>query len=197
MFKIIFLVSILIRFSNAEATQKESLNFGIVPQQLAKRLAWLWTPLVQHISQQIGINMVFRTAKDIPTLEQRLAKGEYDIAYMTTYHYVVLNKNVGYNAIAKQQGKKIRAVIIAKVGGDIKGIDDLQGPRLVFPAPATFAASILTRNELKKNVNSFTSMNVSSHDSIYLNNHIKLSESLSSPKKWPQRDNLQQASHIK
>lgn len=140
-----------------------------MPQQSAKRLATLWTPILQHISQQSQLNIVFSTAKDIPTFEQRLAKGEYDIAYMNPYHYVVFNKSVGYNAIAKQQGKTIRGVIVAKAGSDIKSIGDLEGARLAFPAPAAFAASILPRAELKKNGISFTPMYVSSHDSVYLN----------------------------
>lgn len=169
MFRIIFLVSILISFSNPVTAKTDTLNFGIVPQQSAKRLAKLWTPILQHISQQSGVNIVFSTAKDIPTFEQRLAKGEYDIAYMNPYHYVVFNESVGYIAIAKQQGKTIRGVIVAKAGGDIKSIDDLQGARLAFPAPAAFAASILPRAELKKNGISFTPVYVSSHDSVYLN----------------------------
>ena len=150
MFIIMFLVSILISFSNPVAAQKDTLTFGIVPQQSAKRLATLWTPILQRISHKSALNIVFSTAKDIPTFEKRLAKGEYDIAYMNPYHYVVFNKSVGYNAIAKQQGKTIRGVIVSKVGSDIKNINDLQGARLAFPAPAAFAASILPRAELKK-----------------------------------------------
>ena len=169
MFRIMFLVSILISFPNVAAVQKNTLTFGIVPQQSAKRLAALWTPILQQISQQSGANIVFSTAKDIPTFEQRLAKGEYDIAYMNPYHYVVFSKSVGYNAIAKQQGKTIRGVIVAKTGSEIESIQDLQGAQLAFPAPAAFAASILPRAELKKNGISFTPKYVSSHDSVYLN----------------------------
>jgi phosphonate transport system substrate-binding protein len=166
---IMFLVSILISFPNAVAGQKDTLTFGIVPQQSVKRLATIWTPILQRISQQSGLNIVFSTAKDIPTFEQLLAKVEYDIAYINPYHYVVFNKSVGYKAIAKQQGKTIREVIFAKLGSDIKSINDLQEARLVFPAPAPFAASISPGAELKKHGIAFTPMYVSSRDSVYLN----------------------------
>jgi phosphonate transport system substrate-binding protein len=169
MFKTIFLMSVLSSFSNALVAQTKPLTFGIVPQQSAKRLATLWTPILQHLSQHSGENIVFSTAKDIPTFEQRLAKGEYDIAYMNPYHYVVFSNSVGYSAIAKQKNKTIRGVIVAKTNSDIKSINDLAGKRLAFPAPAAFAASILPRAELEKNGISFTPVYVSSHDSVYLN----------------------------
>jgi phosphonate transport system substrate-binding protein len=169
MYRIVFLIGLSISFPHAGVAQTKTLTFGIVPQQSAERLAALWTPILQHISQQSELNIVFSTAKDIPTFELRLAKGEYDIAYMNPYHYVVFSKSVGYNAIAKQKDKTIRGVIVANTNSDIKSIHDLEGARLAFPAPAAFAASILPRAELKKNGISFTPMYVSSHDSVYLN----------------------------
>ena len=169
MFKFIFFVSLLMSFPYAVKAQENTLTFGIVPQQSAKRLATLWTPILQHISQQTGLNIVFSTAKDIPTFEKRLKSGEYDIAYMNPYHYVVFNKTTGYSAIAKQINKTIQGVIVAKANSNIKTIEDLRGKRLAFPAPASFAATILPQAELNTLGITFTPMYVSSHDSVYLN----------------------------
>jgi len=164
-----FFIVVLMSFSLAGFAQTKTLTFGIVPQQSTKRLATLWTPILQQLSQQSELNIVFRTAKDIPTFELRLANGEYDIAYMNPYHYVVFSKSVGYNAIAKQKDKSIKGVIVSNSDNDIKSINDLEGARLAFPAPGAFAASILPRAELRKNGISFTPVYVSSHDSVYLN----------------------------
>ncbi|MFT5542552.1 MAG: phosphonate transport system substrate-binding protein [Glaciecola sp.] len=169
MCRIMFFIGLLMSFSHISLAQTKTLTFGIVPQQSAKRLATLWTPILQQLSEQSGLNIVFSTAKDIPTFELRLAKGEYDIAYMNPYHYVVFGKSVGYKAIAKQKDKTIKGVIVAKINSGIKSFNDLEGSRLAFPAPAAFAASILPRAELKKNGISFTPVYVSSHDSVYLN----------------------------
>ncbi|MFT2091301.1 PhnD/SsuA/transferrin family substrate-binding protein [Paraglaciecola sp. 2405UD69-4] len=149
--------------------QNTSLTFGIVPQQSAKRLAALWTPILEQISQTSGINIEFNTARDIPTFEKRLAAGEYDFAYMNPYHFVVFNKEPGYQAIAKQLGKTIQGVIVTRADSNIRKIEDLEGTQLAFPAPAAFAASILPIAELKKHGVSFTTQYVSSHDSVYLN----------------------------
>ncbi|WP_426360134.1 phosphate/phosphite/phosphonate ABC transporter substrate-binding protein [Pseudocolwellia sp. HL-MZ19] len=169
MYKVMFFLGLLISLPFGVQAQENTLTFGVVPQQSAKRLAALWTPVLQHISQETGINIVFSTAKDIPTFEKRLKSGEYDIAYMNPYHYVVFNKTTGYNAIAKQTDKTIKGVIVARANGDIKTINDLEGSRLAFPAPASFAATILPQAELNKLGITFTSMYVSSHDSVYLN----------------------------
>lgn len=167
-------ISLLIVFPYAAKAQestvnKNTLTFGVVPQQSAKRLAMLWTPILQHINQQTGLNIIFSTAKDIPTFEKRLKLGEYDIAYMNPYHYTVFHKTSGYNAIAKQINKTIQGVIVAKTDGPIKTIQDLAGKRIAFPAPAAFAATILPQAELNNLGIDFTPMYVSSHDSVYMN----------------------------
>ena len=57
-----------------------NLAFGIVPQQSASKLAGLWTPILAYLSQKTGYAIRFKTARDIPTFEQRLAAGDYQCA---------------------------------------------------------------------------------------------------------------------
>ena len=67
------------------AKEPLTLSFGIVPQQSATKLAYLRTPICKYLSDHTGQRVVFKTAKDIPSFEQRLAAGEYDIAYMNPF----------------------------------------------------------------------------------------------------------------
>ena len=53
-------------------------SIGVVPQQSAAKLAAKWVPLSRYLEQKTGIHIVFATAPDIPTFEQRLLEGEYD-----------------------------------------------------------------------------------------------------------------------
>ena len=71
------------------------LRFGVVPQQSATKLAKQWVPLLNYLSEKTGHTIHFATAKDIPTFEQRCANGEYDLAYMNPYHYVVFHESPG------------------------------------------------------------------------------------------------------
>lgn len=146
----------------------EPLSFGIVPQQSAKTLAGLWTPIVGYLSEKTGETIRFATAPDIPTFEQRVLAGDYDIAYMNPYHYTVFHERPGYEAIAKQADKEIRGIMVVRQDSEIDTLEDLAGLKLAFPSPAAFAASVLPRAEIKQRGIAFEPAYVSSHDSVYL-----------------------------
>jgi phosphonate transport system substrate-binding protein len=150
------------------AEESLTLSIGIVPQQNATKLARLWMPICKYLSKQTGYRFVFKTAKDIPTFEKRLAAGEYDIAYMNPYHYTVFSIDPGYRAIAKETNKRIQGIIVVKKDSPYQSIVELAGKTLAFPAPAAFAASVLPRAYLKANQIEISPRYVRSHDSVYL-----------------------------
>jgi len=153
---------------NAPFTLAEkSLTFALVPQQSASKLAKLWTPIFEEISLKSGVKIKFATAPDIPTFEKRLAAGEYDIAYMNPYHYVVFHQSNGYQALAKARDKRIKGIIVVAKDSPISSLAELDNKTLAFPAPAAFAATILTQSDLSKAPAEFTPKYVSSHDSVY------------------------------
>jgi len=159
---------ILLFTSTAMASNTTTLTLGVVPQQSAKKMVERWQPLIQHISEYSGLNIEFKTAKDIPTFENNLAEGLYDVAYMNPYHFVVFNDSVGYKALARQKNKAIKGIIVTHKDSDITSLEDLNGTEIAFPAPAAFAATIITTAELKKRNISFIPRYVNSHDSVYM-----------------------------
>jgi len=163
--KIILLLTL--SFYTTQSISSETLTFGIVPQQSASKLAKLWTPIIEHINNKTGLSIKFATAKNIPSFEERLAKGEYDFAYMNPYHFTVYNQKPGYHAIAKASNKSIKGILVTKKNSSIKNLQDLENSTIAFPAPAAFAATILTQADLLKSQVNFSSKYVSSHDSVY------------------------------
>lgn len=161
--------ALLVLLSMSFSAVSNTLVFGVVPQQSAKKLAQSWAPMLTYLSQQSGIQLEFATAKDIPAFEQRLANAEYDIAYMNPYHYVVFSKNSGYRALARQKNKRIHGIIAVPHNSAIQSLADLQGKRMAFPAPAAFAATIIPQSTLEGEGISINAFYVSSHDSVYLN----------------------------
>ena len=161
-------VILLISSTSPGAEESPTLSIGIVPQQNATKLARLWTPICNYLSRQTGYRYVFKTAKDIPTFEKRLAAGEYDIAYMNPYHYTVFSIDPGYRAFARETHKRIQGIIVVKKDSAIQSIAELSGKTLAFPAPAAFAASVLPRAYLKMKQIEISPRYVSSHDSVYL-----------------------------
>jgi phosphonate transport system substrate-binding protein len=143
-------------------------SFGVVPQQSASQLVALWGPLLTYLSEQTGIKLQFKTAKNIPKFESRLAAGDYDFAYMNPYHFTFFNREPGYRALVLRKDQPIRGIILVHKDSSIESLEDLEGQRLAFPAPAAFAASVLPRAELNRKNIKFNTMYVSSHDSMYL-----------------------------
>jgi phosphonate transport system substrate-binding protein len=150
------------------AAQGQIFTFGVVPQQSASKLARLWAPLLTYLGQKAGMEVKFRTAPDIPEFERRVADGEYDFAYMNPYHYTVFSKAPGYRAFAKAKGQLLKGILVVRTDSPIHDPRELAGATLVFPSPAAFAASVLTRAYLSEEGIPFTPKFVSSHDSVYL-----------------------------
>lgn len=150
------------------AWSAETLRVGIVPQQAAPELAKLWVPLLEYLHERSGVHLVFETARDIPTFEKRLAAGDYDLAYMNPYHYVVFRGAPGYQAFAREKGVRIQGLIVVRQDSPIAKLEDLAGKTVAFPAPAAFAATILPLSHLKSRNIAVTPSFTSSHDSVYL-----------------------------
>lgn len=159
----------LVWFAGQALAQSEipTLTFGIVPQQAAVKLAEDWGPLLTEAGRRAGVKLAFRTAPSIPEFEQRLSKGEYDLAYMNPYHYVVFHEAAGYRAFAKEKDRKLKGIIVVRQNSPYQKLTDLSGKSVAFPAPAAFAASILPLSEFGRQGISITPKFVSSHDSVY------------------------------
>jgi len=166
--KTVFFIAVLVLSHNSFAESK-TYTFGIVPQQSASTMAKVWIPLLSHLEKASGVSLRFKTDSSIPKFEEKLAKGEYDLAYMNPYHYVVFHEQSQYEAIAKAKDKLIKGIIVVPRNSPIVNLDDLHGKTMAFPAPAAFAASILPRAYLKSKHIDITATYVNSHDSVYAN----------------------------
>ena len=154
-------------WANPTASSKKSFVFGVVPQQSATQLAKNWVPLLKYLSQEIGHDIRFATAKDIPTFEACLSLGAYDLAYMNPYHYTIFHAVSGYRAFARQADKKLRGLIVVRRESTIQNLVDLDNQKIAFPSPAAFGASVIPRAEMVKQKIHFIPSYVKSHDSVY------------------------------
>jgi phosphonate transport system substrate-binding protein len=144
-------------------------TFGVVPQQSASELAKAWIPLFNVLSERAGFGLRFATAPSIPIFERRLAAGEYDFAYMNPYHYTVFSQKPGYRAFAREKGRRLRGMVVVRKDSALRELADLARREIAFPAPASFAATVLVRAELERLGIAVTPRFVGSHESVYLN----------------------------
>ena len=157
----------LLFFSGSPLAEQPEITVGIVPQQSATELARVWIPLLQEAASRSGVRLAFRTAPDIPVFEERLKRGEYDLAYMNPYHYAVFSRAPGYKVFAKEKDRRLVGIIVVAKNAAISDIKQLSGKAVAFPAPAAFAASILPRAEFSRQGIPIEARYVNSHDSVY------------------------------
>ncbi len=151
------------------AADVRSFSFGVVPQQSATELAKAWIPLFNALSAATGFGLRFATAPNIPVFEQRMAAGEYDFAYMNPYHYTVFSQKPGYRAFAREAGRRLRGMVVVRKDSPLRELAQLARSEIAFPAPASFAATVLVRAELERLGIPVTPRFVGSHESVYLN----------------------------
>jgi phosphonate transport system substrate-binding protein len=147
---------------------KEHLKFGIVPQSSGSKLAQLWMPILSYLENKTGYELEFATTRNIPTFEQRLHDGKYDIAYMNPYHYTKVNSSTGYQAFARAKDKRLQGIIVVQKDSPYRELKDLAGGEIAFPSNA-FAADQVPRAYFAQLGISITPKFVASHDSVYRN----------------------------
>ena len=150
-----------------ESEQAAPLIFGVVPQQAASKLARVWIPLLNELSETSGVPLEFATAPDIPSFEERLARGVYDIAYMNPYHFTLFHEEPGYEALAHARDHLIQGILVIRRDSAITSLAELANQTVAFPAPRAFAATLINRSHLHKDAPGYTANFVSSHDSVY------------------------------
>ncbi|MGI9490565.1 MAG: phosphate/phosphite/phosphonate ABC transporter substrate-binding protein [Geminicoccaceae bacterium] len=153
--------------SLSPASAQSDLTFGIVPQQSASRLAQLWVPVFNYLSEKTDTKIRFATAKDIPTFEACLARGAYDLAYMNPYHYTTFHELAGYEAFARQAKKRLRGLVVVRADSAYQRLEELDDQSIAFPSPAAFGASVIPRAEMKSREMAIRPAYVKSHDSVY------------------------------
>lgn len=151
-----------------EEAARPSLTFGVAPQQSASELARVWTPILNLLTEKTGYVLHFATAKDVSTFEQRLAAGEYDIAYMNPLTYTVFHRAPGYRVLAKEKERMLHGIVVVHKDAEISDISQLHGKTVAFTDPKAFAAAILVQAELGKREIAVIPKYVASHDSVYL-----------------------------
>lgn len=118
------------------------LKFGVAPQQSAVKLARHFIPLTEYLSRHAGIQIDFVTASNLKIFMERQASGEYDIAYVNAYHYIIANKKAGYYAFARPI-EEFTGILVVRKDGHIKNIHDLKGKSIAFYDPTALATPLI------------------------------------------------------
>lgn len=164
------LLAVLISPVEAAKNPAESIKVGVVPQFSSHRIHATWQPLLHQLSLQTGLQFELQAAPTIPDFEQAFLRGEYDLAYMNPYHFLMAQEAQGYQPLLRDHARSLSGILVVRHNVDVHSPQQLQGQRIAFPAPNALGASLLMRQELLDDFQlGFEAVYAKTHDSVYLN----------------------------
>jgi len=142
-------------------------TFDVVPQFPAAKIYTTWSPLLQRIGQDAGLCFELRVSASIPEFEQRFLKGESDFTFLNPYHAVLAYQKKKYQPLLADAQDLLTGILVVRSDNLIKNLNDLKGKNVSFPAPNSFAASLLIRAELAKQKIDVNPVFVKTHSNVY------------------------------
>jgi phosphonate transport system substrate-binding protein len=128
----IFILLIVVLQSNAQV------KVGILPRMAPAELTKMFSPLVQHLSTEMGQQIELVIPKDFDTYMQMLKDGKFDYAYANPNVYVEARNSLGASveplvlAVETGSGKSFTGCFLVKKGGNVKSISDFKGKKFIF-----------------------------------------------------------------
>ena len=142
-------------------------TFDVVPQFPAAKIYTTWSPLLQRIGQDAGLCFELRVSASIPEFEQRFLKGESDFTFLNPYHAVLAYQKKKYQPLLADAQDLLTGILVVRSDNPIKNLNDFKGKNVSFPAPNSFAASLLIRAELAKQKIDVNPVFVKTHSNVY------------------------------
>lgn len=161
------IVATVLALSSAMAA--ETISVGVVPQFDLRRINSVWRPLLDGLERQTGLTFRLDVPPSIPAFEKSLMAGEYDLAYMNPYDYVVARKRQGYVPLIRDFGGDLSGIVVVAKDSPLTRVEQLNGKVVAFPSPNAMGAALLPRAEFARKFHiRTTEQYVKSHSSAYL-----------------------------
>lgn len=122
----------------------QTYSVAIVPQYPAVEIHRDWTPLLERLKKETGLNFTLVISASIPEFEDALLAGQPDFAYMNPYHQVMARRAKGYLPLVRGSNL-LTGVLLVRKDDPIKSVSELDGKDIAFPAPNAFGASLWLR----------------------------------------------------
>jgi len=146
---------------------KNVLLVEIVPQLPASVLYNSWAPLLEKLGNAAGLCFELYIPETIPTFETEFLAGKPDVVFLNPFHAVMAKRAQNYTPVLADGDTKLSGILVVKKDGTIKKLEDLQGQKIAFPSPNSFAASLLIRSDLARLGIKTEESYLESHSNVY------------------------------
>lgn len=173
----LFLLAVLCATNTSSLSAAEVYSVGVVPQFDIRQIERIWQPILKEVAARSGVRLKLNASTRIPEFETVFEKGGFDFAYMNPYHAIVANQKQGYKPILRDLGKRLSGIIVVRKDSPITEVSQIDGKKIALPAPNALGASMLPRAEFATKFNIKPNISyVRSHDSVYLNTAMGISD---------------------
>ncbi len=110
----------------------------------------VWQEAVALLAKQSGLKLKLELPKSQLEFERKLAKGDYDFAYISPLQLVNFGQFPGYTAIAKRKAEPLRTVVLVKKFSDYSTFALMRDKPIAMGHPLDYASSVITRDALMR-----------------------------------------------
>jgi len=136
------LLAALVAMAAAPARAEEAVyEFGVLPQVATAKLAEMWVPFLDKLSETSGVKLKFVTAPTISEFGTRAAAGSYAFYYHNTLAYV--QQDDTYVAFAREVGARTKGVLVVAKDSSLSKLSDLKNQTIAIPSAGSFGAAVL------------------------------------------------------
>ena len=133
----------------AEAARAETLyKFAVSPEGSKATFGVKWEPIIKALSEKSGLPLQLVIEDGYDAYYAKYAKRAYDFVYINPLSFVRKAPAGAYVPIARKEGKLQGMIVVAK-DSPLAGIRDLSGKRIAYASRDSYAATILTQEDLK------------------------------------------------
>ncbi|MEM7672497.1 MAG: phosphate/phosphite/phosphonate ABC transporter substrate-binding protein [Verrucomicrobiota bacterium] len=151
-------------------------TISIVPQTSADKIENKWSPILKHIEANSNLEFSIVHHVSIEKFEESVAAGIPDFAYMNPFHAFRAKQLQGYEPIIRDKTKMLFGQLWVNSSSKFQTVKDLDGTKMVFPAPNAFGASLYMRALLReKEEITFSPKYVKTHSNVY--RHVAMGRS--------------------
>lgn len=150
------------------AGARRPLRVGVSPQFKRETLEATWLPILDELAQRTELELELVVDDDIQIFEQRVLRGDVDLAYINPYTFLIARQKTRYEPLVRDVGSDLQGVLVVRKDSGFTSLKQLSGETLAFPAPNALAASLVLRAYLKRDQKiDITPVYVKSHDNVY------------------------------
>jgi phosphonate transport system substrate-binding protein len=135
------LASLAFTIASPARAEEPVYDFGVLPQVATAKLAELWVPVLERLSEASGVKLRFVTAPNISEFGTRAKAGAYAFYYHNTLAYV--QQDDLYRAFAREVNAKTVGVLVVAKKAKLTRLAELRGGTVAIPSAGSFGAAVL------------------------------------------------------